>query len=113
MGTGANFPTDWEPRYAIAAGFGAHPDMRENYKVHKSPRSPATRIGSEYYANPKDGEGGFVVNGTLATDESSGVHSLTDVPVYAWGPCQDLFQGTFNNIDIFYKISECLGLGVD
>ncbi|KAG9255283.1 alkaline-phosphatase-like protein [Emericellopsis atlantica] len=112
-GTGANFPTDWEPRYAIAAGVGAHPDVRENYKVHKSPRSPTTKIGDEYYVNPKDAEGGFVVNGTLAPSEAVGVHSLTDVPVYAWGPCQDLFQGTFNNIDIFYKISECLGLAVD
>ena len=69
--------------------------------------------GSEYYANPKDGEDGFLVNGTLSTSESVGVHSLTDVPVYAWGPCQDTFSGTFNNVDIFYKISACLGLARD
>jgi len=111
-GTGANFPANWEPRYAIAGGVGAMPDHRENYKVHKSPREPAVEIGDEAYANPEDGVGGFVVNGTLDTTQTQGVHSLTDVPVYAWGPCQNLFQGTFNNIDIFYKISECLGLGV-
>jgi alkaline phosphatase len=32
------------------------------------------------------------------------------VPVYALGPCQETFGGTYNNVDIFYKISNCLGL---
>lgn len=104
---------NWEPRYAIAGGMGAAPDHREDYKVHKSgPRSPAAPIddGDEYYANPEDAPKGFVVNGTLATSEAVGVHSLTDVPVYALGPCQETFGGTFNNIDIFYKIANCLGM---
>lgn len=110
-GTGPNFPLDWEPRYAIAAGIGSGPDHRENYKTpKKGPRVPATSVGDEYYANPEDTEGGFVVNGTLPTDEAVGVHSLTDVPVYAMGPCQETFGGTYNNVDIFYKIANCLGL---
>ncbi|KAH7318695.1 alkaline-phosphatase-like protein [Stachybotrys elegans] len=109
-GTGANFPANWEPRYAIAGGLGAAPDHRENYKVHKKPRSATTRLNGEAIANPADNPDGFVVNGTLSTSETSGVHSLTDVPVYALGPCQETFGGTYNNIDIFYKIANCLGL---
>jgi alkaline phosphatase len=111
-GTGANFPLNWEPRYAIAGGVAAAPDHRENYKVHKEgARTAATKQNGEYYVNPKDAIGGFVVNGTLpTTSEAVGVHSLTDVPVYALGPCQETFSGTFNNIDIFYKIANCLGL---
>jgi alkaline phosphatase len=89
------------------------PDHREDYKVHKKPRSAATKVGDEYYANPSDSVDGFVVNGTLDTTQSQGVHSLTDVPVYAWGPCQETFAGTYNNIDIFYKIANCFGLGTD
>lgn len=112
-GTGANFPANWEPRYAIAGGVGAMPDHSETYKVNKKPRTAAVKVGSEYFANPADGVGGFVVNGTIDTTQSQGVHSLTDVPVYAWGPCQETFSGTFNNIDIFYKIANCLGLGTD
>lgn len=113
-GTGANFPANWEPRYAIAGGVGAMPDHAESYKVSKKPRTPAVRVGSEYYANPAEVDaGGFVVNGTIDTTQGQGVHSLTDVPVYAWGPCQDTFSGTFNNIDIFYKIADCLGLGTE
>ncbi|KAH8908326.1 alkaline phosphatase [Coniochaeta sp. PMI_546] len=114
-GTGANFPLNWDPRYVIAAGLGANPDHRENYRVKKDgPRTPATASGGasdDYYVNPADNPGGFVVNGTLPTSESQGVHSLTDVPVYALGPCQATFGGTYSNIDVFYKIAECLGLG--
>lgn len=54
-----------------------------------------------------------MVNGTIPTNQASGVHSLTDVPIYAWGPCQNTFSGTFNNVDIFYKIANCLGLAQD
>ena len=26
------------------------------------------------------------------------------------GPCQDTFGGTYSNIDVFYKMANCLGL---
>jgi alkaline phosphatase len=114
-GTGANFPLNWDPRYVIAAGLGANPDHRENYRVKKDgPRTPAIASGGasdDYYVNPADNPDGFLVNGTIPTSESQGVHSLTDVPVYALGPCQAEFGGTYSNIDVFYKIAECLGLG--
>ncbi|KAF4493774.1 alkaline phosphatase [Fusarium agapanthi] len=111
-GTGANFPTNWEPRYAIAAGVAAVPDHREDYKVKKAgPREAAVELkDDDYYANPEDSPKGFLINGTVSTDNAQGVHSLTDVPVYALGPCQETFSGTFNNVDIFYKIANCLGL---
>ncbi|KAK4104757.1 alkaline phosphatase-like protein [Parathielavia hyrcaniae] len=111
-GTGANFPLNWDPRYVIAAGLGANPDHREMFGVGAKPRSPAS-IGAdgEAYASASDRPGGFLVNGTLPTDQTQGVHSLTDVPVYAMGPCQETFGGTYNNIDVFYKMAACLGLG--
>ncbi len=113
-GTGPNFPLNWSPRYAIAAGLGANPDHRESYSVSKSPRSVAQPIPggdpSDYYVDPSDKPEGFVVNGTLPASQSNGVHSLTDVPVYARGPCQETFGGTYSNIDIFYKMASCLGL---
>lgn len=114
--TGPNFPTNWDPRYVIASGMGASPDRREDYRVNKNkPRSPtATAQGfgsTDYYANPAETLDGFVANGTLPVYENQGVHSLTDVPVFAMGPCQELFGGVYSAIDIFYNIAECLGLG--
>lgn len=36
------FPLQWNPRYAIAPGFGAHPDIRESYATElNGPRVPA------------------------------------------------------------------------
>ncbi|RDA89998.1 hypothetical protein CP533_2687 [Ophiocordyceps camponoti-saundersi (nom. inval.)] len=110
-GADSYFPSTWEPRYAIAAGVGAAPDHRENFRVHRSgPRQPTVLVGTEFYANPQDSPSGFVVNGTLPTAENQGVHSLTDVPLYALGPCQETFGGTYDNTDVFYKIASCLGL---
>ena len=110
-----NFPHNWSPRYTLFEGVSANPDHRENYVVHKDgPRLPAVNItghpSNDYYVNYKDAVTGFIVNGTLSTDEAQGVHSLTDVPVFAMGPCQELFGGVYGNIDIFFNIAECLGL---
>ncbi|KAL4897374.1 alkaline-phosphatase-like protein [Aspergillus ambiguus] len=109
---GVHFPSRWDPRYALHAGTVAFPDHRENYQVHKNgPRTPAVPLQSDnYVANYKDAVTGFLVNGTLGLDQAQGVHSLTDVPVFAQGPCQELFGGTYNSIDIFYSMAECLGL---
>ncbi|KAI7785493.1 alkaline phosphatase [Diaporthe eres] len=115
--TGPNFPVNWDPRYVIASGLGASPDRRETYRVNdKKPRTPATNISGfdsdDYFVNPTDNVGGFVVNGTLPTNEAQGVHSLTDVAVFAMGPCQELFGGVYSAIDIFYNMAECLGLAL-
>ncbi|PFH53031.1 hypothetical protein AMATHDRAFT_172594 [Amanita thiersii Skay4041] len=110
---GPNFPVQWNPRYAYAAGFSANPDHREGYTVSTSgPRLPATR-GDDggFVVNPNDHPDGFTVEGTIAVDEPQGVHSLTDVSVFANGPGADEFRGVYNNIDIFFKIADVLGLG--
>ncbi|ETN44615.1 uncharacterized protein HMPREF1541_10285 [Cyphellophora europaea CBS 101466] len=113
---GTNFPVNWDPRYTLFDGLMANPDRRENYQVHKSgPRRPAINVTGfdeeDFYVNYVDAVTGFIVNGTLPVDADQGVHSLTDVPVFAQGPCQELFGGVYNNIDIFFGMAECLGLG--
>ncbi|KAL8782373.1 MAG: hypothetical protein Q9213_005451 [Squamulea squamosa] len=111
---GAAFPANWDPRYTLFSAVGANPDHRENYQVHKSgPRLPAVNTSAaedNYIVNYKDAPTGFVVNGTLPVNQAQGVHSLTDVPVFAQGPCQELFGGVYNNIDIFFNMAACLGL---
>ena len=113
---GAHFPTNWDPRYTLFQGMMANPDRRENYQVHKDgPRVPAINIteDDDYYANPEDASNGFLINGTLPTSMPVGVHSLTDVPVFAMGPCQELFGGVYSSVDVFFGMAECLGLGRD
>ncbi|KAF2405104.1 alkaline phosphatase [Trichodelitschia bisporula] len=109
---GVHFPTTWDPRYTLFQGLYANPDHREDYAVNKDgPREPAVEgAKNDYVVNPKDNPGGIVYNGTLSVDNAQGVHSLTDVPVFAMGPCQELFGGVYNSIDIFFGMAECLGL---
>ncbi len=112
---GTHFPANWDPRYTLFSGLGADPDRRENYQVHQDgPRVPAlNRTGlpvTDFYVNDKDSVGGFIVNGTLPVSADQGVHSLTDVPVFAQGPCQDLFGGVYGNVDVFFRMAQCLGL---
>ncbi|KAG6862573.1 hypothetical protein C0995_000122 [Termitomyces sp. Mi166 len=109
---GPNFPVQWNPRYTYAAGFGANPDHRESYAINiGGPRLPAVNTPNGAEVNPSDNPAGFVVSGTLPTDEPQGVHSLTDVSVFANGPGADAFRGVYNNIDIFFKIADALALG--
>lgn len=111
---GTNFPSNWDPRYTLFQGVIAFPDHRENYQVHKDGvRVPAVNVTDEedsYKANPEDAVTGFLVNGTLPVAADQGVHSLTDVPVFAKGPCQELFSGVYGNVDVFFAMAECLGL---
>ncbi|PVI06567.1 alkaline phosphatase-like protein [Periconia macrospinosa] len=113
--TDSNFPKSWDPRYTLFQGLMADPDRRENWSVHKDgPRTPAVEVpedSDDYYANPKDGKDGILLNGTLPVENDQGVHSLTDVPVFAMGPCQELFGGVYNSVDLFFGMAECLGLG--
>lgn len=111
--TDSNFPSSWDPRYTLFQGLMADPDRRESWSVHKSgPRVPAAEQNKgdkDFYANPKEPVG-ITLNGTLPIENDQGVHSLTDVPVFAMGPCQELFGGVYNSIDIFYGMAECFGL---
>lgn len=79
-----------------------------------SSQVPAVNISGfdedDFFVNPEDAKSGFIINGTLPTSADQGVHSLTDVPVFAMGPCQELFGGVYSSIDIFYNIATCLGL---
>jgi alkaline phosphatase len=112
--TDSNFPRNWDPRYTLFQGLMADPDRRENWSVHKDgPREPAVELeedSEDFYANPEDGEGGILLNGTLPVENDQGVHSLTDVPVFAQGPCAEIFAGVYSNIDVFYKMATCFGL---
>ncbi|ORY59419.1 alkaline-phosphatase-like protein [Leucosporidium creatinivorum] len=109
---GEGFPVNWSPRYAAAWGLSADVDRFENFVVHDlsnplplySPRENSVELESgDYEANPEDGKGGFFVSGVLPVSGDQGVHSLTDVPVYSWGPGHELFRGIQNSVDIAFK----------
>ncbi|GAA5868436.1 hypothetical protein JCM8547_006275 [Rhodosporidiobolus lusitaniae] len=110
---GPGFPTNWVPRYTIAAGFAAMVDQYEDYHVRNSSRE--TSVEDEEtgaaVANIEDAPQGFFISGNLPTADDQGVHSLVDVQVFAWGPGHELFRGIQNSVDIGLKIGKALDLG--
>lgn len=111
---GAHFPANWDPRYTLFQGVAAFPDHREDYRVNKDgPRRPTINLTAEenYTANYKDAPTGFLINGTLPVSADQGVHSLTDVPVFAMGPCQETFGGEHCSFG-WLRTSISLGLAV-
>ncbi|KAL8291314.1 hypothetical protein RQP46_002292 [Phenoliferia psychrophenolica] len=110
---GEGFPVQWNPRYGAAMGLVANVDHNENFVVHNSSRDTSTKNATTgaYFANVNDSSSGFFVSGNLPVTASSGVHSLTDVPVYAWGPGCELFRGIQNSVDIAFHMALALDLG--
>lgn len=109
---GAGFPVTWDPRWTIAHGWSAFPDKREDFKVNSyHERIPAVSNSSGYFFNPQDNPTGFAMTGNLDVSEGQGVHSLVDVPIYAWGPGHELFRGVMGNVDIAFNIAYALDLG--
>ncbi|KAG9224943.1 hypothetical protein PTI98_009838 [Pleurotus ostreatus] len=109
---GPNFPVQWDPRYTFAGGMAAHPDIREGWQVNKTGIRKTVVSGDDgYVANPNDQPEGIEIEGTIPDDNSSGVHSLTDVSVFASGPGGEAFRGVYNSIDVFFKVADALGLG--
>ena len=102
----------WDPRYTIAHGWSAFPDKREDFQVNTDhERVPAVRNSSGYFFNPEDNLNGFAMTGNLNTASGQGVHSLVDVPIYAWGPGHEYFRGVMGNVDLAFNVAKALGLG--
>ena len=113
---GYGFPVTWDPRYTIAHGWATFPDKREDFQVNDHhERIPAAKSSNSstpgYFFNPADNPSGFGMTGNLGISEGQGVHSLVDVPVYAWGPGHELFRGIQNSVDIAFHIANALALG--
>lgn len=78
-------------------------DHYENFITPNSSRLMAQLAPNSttvYVANPTDsaGAGGFYIGGNLPVSNEQGVHSLTDVPVYAWSAGCEAFRGIMNSV---------------
>ncbi|GAA6016871.1 hypothetical protein JCM11491_006895, partial [Sporobolomyces phaffii] len=106
------FPVNWDPRYTAAWGLAATVDTYSNYRVHNSTRKMAIKNDNgTYSANQADSPDGFLLPGNLPVTDDQGVHSLSDVNVYSFGPGHEDFRGIQNSPDIALKIANILGLG--
>jgi alkaline phosphatase len=114
---GDGFPENWNARTVFAAGTNNNPDLNENYQVNVTARvatevDPHTPHKYDTYIPAKnEGGNGLPKQGNLPLAESQGVHSMTQVPVFASGPGAHLFGHVMDNTEIFFNFAAALGLG--
>lgn len=112
---GDNFPDTWDVRTVLAAGMNNFPDHTEDYRVSKSIKVPSvfSVAASAFVNNPEDDVNGIYLPGNLGPFGSTGVHTLQDVGVFAYGPGAELVGGNIDNTEIYHIMASALGFGTN
>ncbi len=107
---GDGFP-NWEADVTFAGTVNNHPDYTEDFQVSPVPRAPAI-VNDEGVAvdNPDDDVTGIPMSGNLPMSSTSGVHTLQDVPVFAYGPGAECLNGVYHQSEIFFCMAASIGL---
>ncbi len=106
---GDGYP-EWDADITFAGTVTDHPDYTENFQVSPTYRVPAINQDGTYVDNPDDDPNGIVMSGNLAPSDSTGVHTLQDVPIFAEGPGAAFFGHMLEQSDIFFGMAYALGV---
>ncbi|KAL1932005.1 hypothetical protein VTP01DRAFT_9061 [Rhizomucor pusillus] len=109
------FPDNWNPEVVLAAGTNNGPDHYEAWQLSTvGTRTPAVEENGINVANKQDMVGNYGAgldwHGNLPVEESSGVHSASDVFLYSNGPSSDRFKKTIENYELFFRMTEAMDI---
>lgn len=123
---GDGFPDTWDVRTTLAAGMNNFPDHTEDYKVSTSAKRPAAPVSLEFLSdavgvpdvvgfvnNPVDDPNGIFLSGNIASYLPTGVHTMQDVGLFAYGPGAHNVRGIMDNTEVFHVIASALGFGTN
>jgi alkaline phosphatase len=104
--------------FRLLVGYGANADRYEDWRSNARPlqdgQQPFVRREplSTYPATPldRDRDGKFLVTGQAPGE--SAAHTVTDVPLSAFGPGAWNFTGVQDNTDVFFKLAQAAVKGV-
>lgn len=120
------YPSSPSPQHKLIVSFGAAPDHFEDWRANLLPRNSSATEGSGVdptvasstngvaIANPADPKqytpGALRLTGVVENGEAGGsavlgaVHTMTDVPVSAFGPGSSQFARVLDNTEAFFEI---------
>lgn len=108
------YPPSVDVSRRLAVFYAAFPDYCETFRPSlDGQRVPAVRQGNVYVANEAfcNQPGAQRRVGNLPRTDGTGVHSVDDGILRAWGPGSERFRGFVDNTYVFRGMAEALGLG--
>ncbi|MEI6343450.1 MAG: alkaline phosphatase [Verrucomicrobiota bacterium] len=112
------YPTTTDPDNKMLIGYAGNADRYEDWLTNPLPlqdsQQPFGKVAplNTYPAGPlfRDTNGLFLVTGQVpsGTPGSQAVHTASDIPVYAEGRGANLFRGSIDNTDVFFRVMQAV-----
>lgn len=110
------YPDDPDADRKLIVNFGANSDRYEDWMANAKPKSPGAKVDNVAVANPNDPDratgmmiGGVVENGRQSGEgQTAAVHTLSDIPISAYGPGASQFARVSDNTEAFFYIVNAL-----
>jgi len=112
------YPTTTDPDNKMLIGYAANADRYEDWLTNPLPlqdsQQPFGKLPplNTHPAGPlnRDTNGLFLVTGQVpsATAGSQAVHTASDIPLYSEGRGANLFRGSIDNTDVFFKVMQAV-----
>ncbi len=111
---GDGYPDNPDAPRKLIINFGANSDRYEDWMANARPKTPSSSVNNTAVANPNDPDkntvGSILVNGVISNGEKGGeaqtsaVHTLSDIPISAYGPGASQFSRISDNTEAFFYI---------
>lgn len=113
---GDGYPDNPDADRKLIVNFGANSDRYEDWMANAKPKSPSAKVDNVAVANPDDPDkavgimiGGVVENGRKNGEgQTAAVHTLSDIPISAYGPGASQFARVSDNTEAFFYIVNAL-----
>lgn len=111
---GDGYPDNPDTGRKLIVNFGAGSDHYEDWMSNAKPKDPGVTQSGAAVANPNDPDksatGGYLVVGVVENGANGGeaqtqaVHTLSDIPISAFGPGASQFSRVSDNTEAFFYI---------
>jgi alkaline phosphatase len=106
------YPATTDVDRKLLIGYAANADRYEDWLTNPQPLRDSQQPFnsspplSTYPSGPlnRDTTGNFLITGQVA--DTTAVHTASDIPVYADGRGANLFRGTMDNTEVFFKVMQ-------
>jgi alkaline phosphatase len=109
---GDGYPDNPNAAHKLIVNFGANSDRYEDWQPNSKQKDPGVVVNNVVVANPNDPKKatgvlipGVIENGSAGGDlETQAVHTLSDIPISAYGPGASQFGRVQDNTEVFFDI---------